>query len=84
MDNFIVFATGATCFTMAQFSTNWIESASPLGIIAIVVYFFLTKFDKKLDAVENATREIKSNVEEIKTRIEQERNTCEEHNSIHS
>ena len=70
MDNMIVGLTGATCFIMAQSATNWFESATPLGIVAAVVYFFLWKFDRKLDSVEDTTRTIKEDVEEIKNKIE--------------
>ena len=74
MDNLIVGVTASICFVMAQASTNWFESTTPLGIVAAVVYFFLWKFDKKLDTVEDTTREIKNNVEEIKTQIEHKEN----------
>lgn len=57
-DNVIVGATGAACFILAQTSTNWIESITPLGIVAIVVYYFLIKFDKKLDVIEDTTRKL--------------------------
>lgn len=66
MDNMIVGLTGATCFVMAQTSMNWIDSVTPLGIVAIVVYYFLWKFDKKLDVLEEQTRNIKINVDSIK------------------
>ena len=58
-DNAIVGAIGAICFVMAQTSTNWIESVTPLSIVAIVVYYFLWKFDRKLDVIEDTTRELK-------------------------
>lgn len=73
MDNLIVGLTGATCFVMAQSATNWLDSVTPLGIVALVVYYFLWKFDRKLDIVEDATREIKTDVAEIKNRIEHEK-----------
>lgn len=56
MDNAIVGATGALCFVLAQTSTNWIDSVTPLSIVAIVVYYFLWKFDRKLDVIEDTTR----------------------------
>lgn len=58
MDNAIVGATGALCFVLAQTSTNWIESVTPLSIVAIVVYYFLWKFDRKLDVIEDTTRKL--------------------------
>lgn len=70
MDNAIVGVTGLTCYIMAQTATNWIDSISPLGIVALVVYYFLIKFDKKLDAVEKATSKIEIDVEEIKDKVE--------------
>ena len=70
MDNAIVGATGTVCFLMAQVSTNWIESITPLGIVGIVVYYFLWKFDRKLDVVEDQTRDIKNNVDEIRDKLE--------------
>ena len=70
MDNTIVGVTGLTCYIMAQTATNWIDSISPLGIVALVVYYFLIKFDKKLDAVEKATSKIEIDVEEIKDKVE--------------
>lgn len=65
MDNAIVGIIGAICFLLAQLSTNWVESVTPLGIVAIVVYYFLWKFDKKLDIIENTTRELYKNVQHL-------------------
>lgn len=67
MDNAIVGATGAVCFMLAQLSTNWVESITPLGIVGIVVYYFLWKFDKKLDSIEDTTREIKQKLDDEET-----------------
>lgn len=74
MDNAIVGVTGFTCYILAETATNWIDSISPLGIVALVVYYFLIKFDKKLDAVEKATNKIEIDVEEIKDKVEHEHN----------
>lgn len=74
MDNVIVGITGATCFLMAQMSTNWFESITPLGIVALVVYYFLWKFDKKLDVVDERTREILRDVNDIRNQVEEHDN----------
>lgn len=74
MDNAIVGVTGLTCYILAETATNWVDSISPLGIVALVVYYFLIKFDKKLDAVEKATNKIEIDVEEIKDKVEHEHN----------
>ena len=65
MDNFIVGVTGACCYLMAQVSTNWIESVTPLSIVALVVYYFLCKFDKKLDSLEDKTDDIQKDIKRI-------------------
>ena len=77
MDNMIVGATGAICFLLAQYSTNVFESMTPLGIIAIVVYYFLIKFDKKLDKLEDLTVFIKKSVTKS-GRTSEEQDTDEE------
>lgn len=65
MDNAIVGTIGAACFLMAQASTNWIESVTPLSIVAIVVYYFLWKFDRKLDVIEDTTRAMDKNLQHL-------------------
>lgn len=65
MDNVVVGATGAVCFLMAQASTNWFESFTPLGIVALVVYFFLFKFDKKMDIIEEKTSKIDQKIDSL-------------------
>lgn len=65
MDNAIVGTIGAVCFLMAQASTNWIESVTPLSIVAIVVYYFLWKFDRKLDVIEDTTRAMDKNLQHL-------------------
>ncbi len=65
MDNTIVGITGAVCYILAQTSTNWFESFTPLGIVALVVYFFLFKFDKKLDIIEYKTRKLDEKIDRL-------------------
>lgn len=65
MDNAIVGLTGATCFVLAEASTSWIESVTPLSIVAIVVYYFLWKFDRKLDSLEDKTDDIQKDIKRI-------------------
>lgn len=65
MDNAIVGATGLVCFVFAQVSTHWIESVTPLTIVAVVVYYFLVKFDKKLDALEKKTDDIHDEIKDL-------------------
>ncbi|MBQ2622311.1 MAG: hypothetical protein IJF84_13310 [Thermoguttaceae bacterium] len=65
MDNAIVGATGLVCFMCAQVSNSWIESVTPLTIVAVVVYFFLVKFDKKLDSLEKKTDDIHDEIKEL-------------------
>ena len=78
MDNLVVGLTGATCFIMAQSATNWFDSITPLGIVAIVVYYFLWKFDKKLDIIEDTTRELET---DMKLLIEKERDDGQQEQS---
>ena len=72
MDNLIVGLTGAVCFVAAETSTNWIDSLTPLGIVALVVYYFLWKFDRKLDVIEERTKEIKDDVDDLKKEVKRD------------
>ena len=69
MDNLLVGLTGATCYILAQSASNWFDSVTPLGIVALVVYYFLCKFDKKLDVVEDQTCDVKKTVDQILERV---------------
>lgn len=72
MDNVIVGITGLVCFATAEVSTGWFESLTPLGIVALVVYYFLYKFDKKLESIDHQTAEIKEAVERLAEDAEDE------------
>lgn len=50
LDDIIVVLTGVGGILLAQFSTTAVENITPIGIVAIVVYFFLVKFDRKMDS----------------------------------
>lgn len=63
MDNLLVGLTGAVCLFAAETATTWYENLSPLAIVAFVVYYFLWKFDRKLDVIEDTTREIKEEID---------------------
>lgn len=65
MDNMIVGITGAACYVMAQTATNWFDSITPLGIVALVVYYFLIKFDRKLDTINATTKDIDDRLKTI-------------------
>lgn len=76
MDNLIVGLTGATCFVMAESATNWLDSVTPLGIVGLVVYFFLFKFDKKMDwivgriqRIDNKIDKVENDVDEVKREV---------------
>lgn len=69
MDNLIVGLTGAVCFVAAETSTTWFDNLTPLGIVALVVYYFLWKFDRKLDVIEDRTKEIKDKIDEMENEI---------------
>lgn len=63
--NAIIPIVGTVGVLMAQASTTFIESATPLGIVALCVYYFLAKFDKKMDALMERTKSIESVIIEL-------------------
>lgn len=72
MDNLMVGLTGAVCFVAAETSTTWFDNLTPLGIVGLVVYFFLFKFDRKLDVIEERTKEIKEDVDDLKKEVKRD------------
>ena len=64
MDNVIVGITGLLGLVVAQLTNGVVENISALGIVAAVVYFFLFKFDKKLDKLEDLTLDIHKRLDE--------------------
>ena len=50
LDDIIVVTTSIGGILLAQSSTTAFENMTALGIVAIVVYFFLVKFDRKMDS----------------------------------
>lgn len=68
MDNAVVGLTGFVCYIMAQMSTNWFDSLTPLGIVAIVVYYFLFKFDKYFVKFDKRLDDISDTVNDIDRR----------------
>lgn len=62
MDNAIVLTTSVAGLILSQYTTGMFENATIVGIVAFVVYYFTTKFDKKLDNIEDLTIEIHKRV----------------------
>ena len=50
LDDIIVVTTSLCGILLAESSTTAFENITALGIVAIVVYFFLVKFDRKMDS----------------------------------
>lgn len=48
-DNLCVISAAIAGSILAQVSTTTMENITALGIVALVVYFFLVKFDRKMD-----------------------------------
>ena len=62
MDNAIVLTTSVAGLILSQYTTGMFENATIVGIVAFVVYYFTTKFDKKLDNIEDLAIEIHKRV----------------------
>lgn len=62
MDNAIVLTTSVAGLILSQYTTGMFENATIVGIVAFVVYYFTTKFDRKLDNIETLTTEIHKHV----------------------
>lgn len=62
MDNAIVLMTSVAGLILSQYTTGMFENATIVGIVAFVVYYFTTKFDKKLDNIEDLAIEIHKRV----------------------
>lgn len=62
MDNAIVLTTSVAGLILSQYTTGMFENATIVGIVAFVVYYFTTKFDRKLDNIETLTTEIHKEV----------------------
>lgn len=62
MDNAIVLTTSVAGLIISQYTTGMFENATIVGIVAFVVYYFTTKFDKKLDNIEDLAIEIHKHV----------------------
>lgn len=50
LDDLCVISTAIAGCVLAQVSTTTVENVTSLGIVAAVVYFFLVKFDRKMDS----------------------------------
>lgn len=70
MDNLIVCSTGVGCLFLCEILPQGWPEATPLGIIAVVVYFFLTKFDKKMDTLLDRTEKLEDFVDNQKEKEE--------------
>lgn len=62
MDNAIVISAGVLGVLVSQYTTGVVENFTSLGIVGLVVWFFLTKFDKKLDTIEDLTTKIHNKI----------------------
>ena len=62
MDNAIVLMTSVAGLILSQYTTGMFENATIVSIVAFVVYYFTTKFDKKLDNIEDLAIEIHKRV----------------------
>ena len=58
MDNAIVLTTSVAGLIRSQYTTGMFENATIVGIVAFVVYYFTTKFDKQLTKIERLTVDI--------------------------
>ena len=63
MDNAIVITAGVLGLLASQYTTGVVENFTPLGIVGLVVWYFLTKFDKKLDNIESLTTKIHNKIQ---------------------
>ena len=70
MDNLIVCSTGVGCLFLCEILPQGWPEVTPLGIIAVVVYFFLTKFDKKMDTLLDRTEKLEDFVDNQKEKEE--------------
>ena len=62
MDNAIVITAGVAGLLVSQVTGGVVENFTSLGIVGLVVWFFLTKFDKKLDNIEALTTKIHNKI----------------------
>ena len=62
MDNVIVLTTSVAGLILSQYTTGMFENATIVGIVAFVVYYFTTKFDKQLTKIESLTVDIHKEV----------------------
>ena len=75
MDNIAVTATSIfglyLCEVLPQ---SAFPEVTPLAIVALCVYYFLTKFDKKMDAVVDKTDKIEDLIKDQRRREEEQHN----------
>lgn len=64
MDNLIVSSVGIGSLYLCEvLPTNAFPEVTPLAIVAVCVYFFLSKFDKKMDCLLARTEKLEDYVE---------------------
>ena len=74
MDNVIVSSVGIGCLYLCEIVPQMgLPEVTPLAIVALCVYFFLTKFDKKMDALLDRTEKIEDYIDEQKHRKEEQK-----------
>ena len=66
MDNAIVLTTSVAGLILSQYTTGMFENATIVGIVAFVVYYFTTKFDKQLTKIESLTVDIHNEIHKKK------------------
>ena len=66
MDNAIVLTTSVAGLILSQYTTGMFENATIVGIVAFVVYYFTTKFDKQLIKIESLTVDIHKEIHKKK------------------
>ena len=58
MDNAVVITVGVLGLMVSQLTNGVVENVTALGIVGFTVYYYLTKFDTKLNNIESLTTEI--------------------------
>ncbi len=71
MDNYIVSVAGTLGVLCSQvMPQNPIGEVTPLAIVGVCVYFFLMKFDRKMDALMERTEKIEDYIDNQKNKEE--------------
>ena len=75
MDNLIVSSVSIGSLYLCEvLPTTAFPEVTPLAIVAVCVYYFLSKFDKKMDALMERTEKIEDYIDIQKEKEKEERN----------